>query len=152
LYLDRYIQEYGDYKIHPTLFPEIPVGLNVVPDSLLVAMDKFPDFYGGMKFNYTAMWAHLFRENSVVYKYSLSRLDIIRRRRQIRRYHPFDVTRFLLYSAFLQSLALRSRILSRILTLRGLANHPPDNIRDFVKVLSLAGAGFDVARVAQGNW
>ena len=135
-YFDNFIQEYGDYKIHPTLFPEIPIALNVVPDSLLVALDKFPDFYAGMKFNYEAMWAHLFRENSDVYKCNLSRLDIIRKRQQIRRYNPFDVSRFLLYSPFLRSLALRSRIRSRIRTFRGLANQPPDNIRDFVKVLS----------------
>jgi hypothetical protein len=135
-YFDRFIQEYGDYKIHPTLFPEIPIGLNLAPDSLLVAMDKFPDFYGGMRFNYDAMWALLFRDNSVIFRYHLSRLDIIRKRRQIRRYHPFHVGRFLAYSAFHQSLALRRRMLLRIRTLRGLGAHPPDNIHDFVKVLS----------------
>jgi glycosyltransferase involved in cell wall biosynthesis len=150
-YFDRFVQEYGDYKIHRTLFPEIPIGLNLTADSILVAMDKFPNFYGGMKFNYSAMWAHLFRDNSVMFKYNLSRLDIIRKRQQIRRYHPFDVSRFLLYSAFHQSLALRSWIRSGVFTFRGLADRPPDNIRDFVKVLSLAGASFDVARVAQNN-
>ena len=133
LYLDRYIQEYGDYKIHPTLFPEIPIALNMIPDSILVAIDKFPDFYGGMKFDYNAMWADLFRENSTQLKYNLSRLDIIRKRQQIRRYHPFDVSRFLLYSAFHQSLGLRRRVLSRIRTFHGLADHAPDNIHDFVR-------------------
>jgi glycosyltransferase involved in cell wall biosynthesis len=136
--LDRFIREYGDYKIHPTLFPEIPAGVNLIPDSLLVAMDKFPDFYGGMKFNYDAMWALLFRPGSVMFAYGLRRLDIIRKRRQIRRYHPFDVSRFLLYSAFNQTLELRRRVRSRILRFRGLAKHPPDNIRDFVKSLPLA--------------
>jgi glycosyltransferase involved in cell wall biosynthesis len=150
-YFDKFIQEYGDYKIHPTLFPGIPIGLNVIPDSFLVAMDKFPDFYGGMKFNYDVMWALLCRIDSADYKYNLTRLDIIRKRQQIRRYHPFDVSRFLLYSAFHQSLALRKRMLSRIRRLRGLVKHPPDNIRDFVRVLSRAGAGFDAARLAQNN-
>ena len=135
-YFDRFIQEYGDYKIHPTLFPGIPIAFSLISDSILVAMDKFPGFYGGMKFNYDAMWAFLFRLDSVMFAYDLRRLDIIRKRRQIRRYHPFDVGRFLLYSAFHQSVVLRSRILSRILTFRGAADHPPDNIRDFVRVLS----------------
>jgi hypothetical protein len=99
-------------------------------------MDKFPDFYGGMKFNYDAMWAQLFRENSGLFKYNLSRLDIIRKRQQIRRYHPFDTGRFLLYSAYIQALALRNRIRPRIRPFRGLADQPADNIRDFVKVLS----------------
>lgn len=148
---DKFIQEYGDYKIHPTLFPEIPIGLNVTPDSILVAMDKFPDFYGGMKFNYDAMLALLFRFDSVMFGYDLRRLDIIRKRRQIRRYHPFDVKRFLLYLAFHQSLELRRAMQSRILRFRGLANHPPDNIHDFVKVLSLAEAGLDVTRVAHDH-
>jgi glycosyltransferase involved in cell wall biosynthesis len=135
-YFDKFIQEYGDYSIHPTLFPEIPIGLNLIPDSILVGMDRFPKFYGGMKFNYNAMWGLLFRYNSVAYKYKLSRSDIIRRRRQIQRYHAFDVSRFLLYSAFHQSLASRTRILSRILGFLGSADQPPDNIRDFVRVLS----------------
>jgi glycosyltransferase involved in cell wall biosynthesis len=148
-YFDKFIQEYGDYKIHPTLFPEIPIGLNLTADTFLVAMDKFPEFYGGMKFNYDAMWAFLLRDNSSTFKYKLSRLDIIRKRRQIRRYHPFRVSRFLVYSAFFQSLELRRRMLSRIRTFRGLANHPPDNIYDFVKELSLPGSDFGVTRVAQ---
>ena len=135
-YFDKFIQEYGDYRIHPTLFPEIPIGLNLTPDTILVAMDKFPDFYGGMKFNYDAMWAQLFRENSGLFKYNMSRLDIIRKRQQIRRYHPFDTGRFLLYSAYIQALALRNRIRPRIRPFRGLADQPADNIRDFVKVLS----------------
>jgi glycosyltransferase involved in cell wall biosynthesis len=132
---DRFIHEYGGYKIHPTLYPEIPIFLNLTADSLLVAMDRFPDFYGGMKFNYDAMWALVLRESPIVYKYRLSALDIIRKRKDIRHYHPFDVGRFLLYSAFQQSLALRRRMLSRGLTSRGLGRHTPDNIRDFVKEL-----------------
>jgi len=135
-YFDKFIQEYGDYKIHPTLFPEIPIGLNLTPDTILVAMDKFPDFYGGMKFNYDAMWAQLFRENSGLFRYNLSRLDIIRKRQLIRRYHPFDVSRFLLYSAYIQALALRNRMRPRIRPFRGLADQPADNIGDFVKALS----------------
>jgi len=150
-HFDRFIQEYGGYKIHPTLFPGIPIGINVAPDSLLVAMDKFPEFYGGMKFNYVAMWALLFRLDSITFGYGLRRLDIIRKRRQIRRYHPFDVSRFLLYSVFYDLLALRRRMRPRIRRFRGLIEHPPDNIHDFAKALSLAGAGFDVAQVAQNN-
>jgi glycosyltransferase involved in cell wall biosynthesis len=150
-HFDRFIQEYGDYKIHPTLCPEIPIGLNLTPDSLLVAMDKFPNFYGGMKFNYDAMWACLFRDKPLVLKYQLRRMDIIRKTRQIRRYHPFHVSRFLLYSAFHESLELRRRTLSRIPKYRGLANHPPDNIYDFVQTLSPTATGFDVAGVAENN-
>ncbi len=135
-YLDKFIQEYGDYKIHPTLFPEIPIALNLLADSILVAMDKFPGFYGGMKFNYEAMWALLFRNNSFFYMYKLSRFDIIRKRQQIRRYHPFDVSRFLLYWAFHLASAMRNRMRSRIHTSHGPVGHAPDNIRDFVRVLS----------------
>ena len=148
-HFDRFIQEYGDYKIHPTLFPEVPIGLNLTADTILVAMEKFPDFYGGIKFNYDAMWAHLFRDKPLVRKYQLRRWDIIRRRRQIRRYHPFHVSRFLLYSAFHESLELRRRMASKVLTSRGLADPPPGNIYDFVKTLSPAGTGFEVACVAQ---
>ena len=149
--IDRFVEEYPDYEIHPSLYPEIPVVLNLIYDSILVAMDKFPEFYGGMKFNYEAMWALLFRLDSVMYGYNLRRLHIIRKRRQIRRYHPFRVSRFLLYSAFFQSLELRRRMVSKILAFRRLANNPPDNIYDFVKMLSPTETGFDAACVTQDH-
>jgi glycosyltransferase involved in cell wall biosynthesis len=135
-HLDRFIQECGDYNIHSTLFPHIPLILNLIPDALLVAMDRFPDFYGEMKFNYDAMWAVLLDLNSFVFKYKLSTLDIIRKRQQIRRYHPFDVSRFLLYSADLQALRLPWRMVRWVGATRGLATQTPDNISEFVKVLS----------------
>jgi hypothetical protein len=100
-------------------------------------MEKFPDFYGGMKFDYDAMWAFLLRDNSGTFKHELSWLDVIRNRRQIRRYHPFRVSRFLVYWALHQSLELRVRMLSKIRRRRGLASLPADNIYDFVKQLSL---------------
>lgn len=131
--LQRFLEEYGAYKIHPTLFPGIPIALNLTPDSLLVAMDKFPKFYAGMKFNYDAMWAQIFRENAMAYHYPLTRLDVIRERHQIRRYHTFRLRRFLLHSAFQQSLELRRRVQARFSTSRGLARQPPDNICDFVE-------------------
>jgi glycosyltransferase involved in cell wall biosynthesis len=146
-HLERFIQEVGDYKLHPTLFPEFPLALNLFPDSILVAMDKFPGFYGGMKFNYDAMWAALLRINSFVFQYKLSSLDLLRKRRQIRRYHPFDVSRFLLYSAFHQSLALRDRIRARIRKFRTSGDHTPANIRDFVKQLS----GLNSSRHGRGG-
>ena len=134
----RFIQEYGDYKIHPTLFPGIPLGLNLTPDSLLSAMDKFPDFYGATRFNYDAMLAFLLESNRIVYKYKLSALDVIAKRHQIQRYHPLHVSRFLLYWAFHQSL----RVWWKVLWLAGVrpprppAPPLPDNIADFVKSLS----------------
>ena len=131
-YLEKFLEEYGGYKIHPTLFPGIPIALNLTPDSLLVAMEKFAGFYAGMKFNYDAMWAQILRENSGAYKYPLTSMDVISKRRQIRSYHPFNVRRFLLYSAFQQSLELRRRLRTRMSTSRRLAKGPPDNILDFV--------------------
>jgi len=135
-YFNEFIQEYGGYKIHPTLFPEIPLGLNLSPDSLLVAMDKFPEFYRGMKFNYDAMWAGLIRDNSIVYRYRFGALDVLQKRQQIQRYHPFRLSRFLFYLTFQQSLRLRARMLARVRTSPRLVQPPPDNIFDFVKILS----------------
>jgi len=135
-YFEKYLKEYVDYKLHPTLFSGIPIGLNLTPDSLLVAMDKFPNFYGGLKFNYDAMWAVLLRENSMAFKYKLTKWDVIRERHQIRRCHPFHVSRFLLYSALQQSLELRRRVRTRLSTSRKIARHPPDNIRGFAELFS----------------
>ena len=135
-YFDKFIQEYEGYKIHPTLFPEIPIGLNLTPDSLLLAMDKFPDFYSGMTFNYDAMWAVLLRDNSTVYRYKLSTWDILRKRRQIRRYHPFHASRFLLYSASHRLRGLKGTALERVRTFHRQVTPLPDDIYGFVKKLT----------------
>ena len=139
-HLDQFIQECGEYRIHPTLFTGIPLVLNLIPDALLVAMDKFPDFYGGMKFNYDAMWAVLLDINSIVFKRKLSSLDVIRKRQQIGRYHPFDVGRFLRFSAYLELLRLPWRMVRWVGATRGLTGPTPDNIHDFVKALSRPNA------------
>jgi|SRR5271157_2589309 len=129
----RCIGEYGDYKIHPTLFPEVPVAANLIPDSVLVAMEKFPQFYGGMKFNYSAMWAYMCRMQPV-FKYDLRKWAIIRRRREICRYHPFSVSRFLPYLAIQEAAAFRRALLRK--TVKRRFDPCPDNISDFVKELA----------------
>ena len=148
-YFDKFVQEYGEYKIHPTLCPGIPLRPNLTSDSLLVALEMFPEFYRGMKLNYVAMYAFLFQLDSSTFGYDLGRMDIIRKRRQIRRYHRFSLARFLLYSLFNDLLALRRWMRPKNRSFRGLIEDPPHNICDFARALSSAGVGIEAPRAAQ---
>ncbi len=128
--VERYIGEFGDYQVHPTLYPEAPNLAKLIPDSVLVAMDQFPEFYGQMKFNYDAMWAFVCRLKL------MSRQEILRKRSEIRQYHPFNTARFLFYLALHDAAALRRNVLNKCMKLEDLSGRPPDNIRDFAKLLA----------------
>lgn len=129
----RFVQEYGAYRIHPTLFPEAPVLVNIIPDSTLVAMDLFPEFYKGMKFDYAAMWAYL--QQSLHYE---GVWGILHKRRQIGVYHYFNTGRFLFCCLIHKALALRTSLRRMILkkSLSRLVLDYPKDIRACVKVIS----------------
>lgn len=130
--LERSVQEYGDYKIHASLLPDAPFAVNSYADSALVAMELFPDYYGDMKFNYSAMWAHMQRILGFA-----SVMSIARNRRRINQYHPFSVSRFLLYSVVHKALSIRIALRRRLANWRfeSISGQVPKNIRDFVRVL-----------------
>lgn len=129
----RFVQEYGTYRIHATLFQDAPVVANIIPDSVLVAMDLFPEYYHGAKFNYAAMWAYFQRINP-----HESVGGILRKRRQIGIYHSFNTGRFLYYCLIHRILALRAFLQKNISKER--LSQPgldcPKDIRACVKVIS----------------
>ncbi len=126
----RYVREFGDYRVHQTLFPNVPDLAKFLPDAILVAMDKFPEFYGQMAFNYDAMWAFLCRLKLA------SRQEVLRKRAQIRHYSPFNTARFLLYFAIQHAAVLRRTALDRCRKITKLTGHVPDNIRDFARLIA----------------
>ncbi len=127
----KFLREYADYQIHPTLFPGAPTLTNLLGDSCLVAMDVFPGFYGKMKFNYEAMWAYVWQ-----LKYVSARF-IVANRSRIDRYHPFSVFLFLFYAAMQSAVILRRQIINLIARLRPFTRDIPDNIRDFAILLDV---------------
>ncbi|WP_298199952.1 hypothetical protein [Desulfosporosinus sp.] len=129
--LEKFLQEYGDYKIHPTLFPGMTKYANLIPDAILVAMDKFPQFYGRMKFNYNAMWAYTCRWQTF-FKWKISAWEIVQKRREIRHYHSFNIPQFLFYLTIHKLAVLRIKILDLVTPLWPFAKVTPDNIYDFV--------------------
>jgi hypothetical protein len=141
---EKMLGEYKDYKFHPSLFLGIDPLANVVQDAILVAMDKFPQFYSGLHFNYNAMWAFIIFQAGY-FKWNISMQEIIQKREKIRQYHTFSVLQFLKYCLINKVVALYSyrnpaalyRSFSRKILKRGIFdNGAPDNIRDFVKQLA----------------
>ena len=74
--------------MHASLDPSVPPRVNMVPDTLLVAKDLFPDAYGDVTFGYSEMWAYLLRTRAL-FDWDASHASILRARHRIRRYHPF---------------------------------------------------------------
>lgn len=141
---EKMLLEYGDYKIHPSLFPGIDLLANVIPDSILVAMDKFPQFYQGLDFNYDAMWAFVIQQAGY-FKWNINIKEIIQKRHQICRYHPFSVLQFLKYCVinkiialylYRNPVALYRSFLRKIVKVGPFSKSVPDNISDFVKQLA----------------
>jgi glycosyltransferase involved in cell wall biosynthesis len=125
----KYIREYGDYQIHRTLSPEAPIIPNLIADAFLVAMDKFPEFYGKMKFGYEAMWAFMWLNKLVTYG------EIIRKRSTISKHHSFRTPVFLFHIAIQSAVNLRRQIINKLAELRHSQFDIPDNIRDFANLL-----------------
>jgi glycosyltransferase involved in cell wall biosynthesis len=125
----KFVREYLNYQIHPTLFPEVPIMSNLIVDAFLVAMEKFPEFYGRMQFNYEAMWAFMWRLKHVSYR------EIIKKRSNIRKYHSFSTPLFLYYIAIQSAIILRRQILNKLAKLNQSKLNIPDNIRDFANLI-----------------
>lgn len=125
----KFVREYGDYRMHPTLYPGAPFAANMYADTALVAMELFPEYYTGMKFNYSAMWAHTQR----ILNFD-GMMGILRNRKEINRYHPFSVPRFLLYWCIHKLMDLRVFLRKKLMTrkLMRLSEKCPENIREFV--------------------
>jgi len=126
----KFVREYVNYQIHPTLFPETPILSNLLGDTCLVAMDKFPEFYGKMKFNYEAMWSFMWLSKLV------SCREIIKKRSNIGKYHSFSAPLFLFHIAILSAVSLRRQIINKLAKLHYSKLSIPDNIRDFADLLS----------------
>jgi hypothetical protein len=97
--LTRYMREYGNYRLHPKIQRTLPSGGEVnsdipglIADAALIAMQLFPEYYAGIRFDHTAMRALQQR---------VSKLDtiagVIRRARSIREAHAFSTLKFLFY-------------------------------------------------------
>ena len=139
---DRFLQEYETYRFHATLFPGAPNVLNHTQDSVLIAMDLFPEFFSGTRFNYEAMWARMLRivraDNTLgpAGKKFDSVFGLIRKRRQIRAYHTFRVSHFLFYCILNALLELRAQLRRKIWKNkmdRSIVDCPRD-IQGFVKL------------------
>lgn len=133
--VEKFVQEYENYKIHPSLFPEINVRANLLSDSMLIAMDKFPQFYSGLQFNYNAMWAYTLRLARFG-KWYISTKEILLKRRQIRYYHSFSILKFLTYRVLQEFAAFYRSLLERNMKFGPSFKSVPDNISEFVKQLA----------------
>ncbi len=132
---ERFIEEYGGYRIHSTLFPDITMRANLLADTILVAMDRFPQFYGRMKFNYEAMWAYMLQEASF-FKWPVDWRKVMQKRQHIRHYHGFSAIRFLYYYALQETANIYRKICKAKMQLSHFQGRTPENVSEFVKQLA----------------
>lgn len=128
--LATYMGEFGDYRIHGTLYPGTARYANLIADAFLVAKDLFPEFYGPITFNYTAMWAFLCRLRL------LTPREVFRDWKAVRQFHPFGPIAFLGYYAIHRLTLLRLRVLKRFSPTIPFARCIPADIDEFVVMLS----------------
>ncbi len=128
--IERFISEYGDYAFHPSLFGGTSAMANMIPDAVLKAKDIFPEIYGDVAFNYSAMWAYISRLRFAKHG------DVIRQSVAIRKAHPFGIGEFIGFSFLHEGAAARRTLLNSI----GMARRGSDclapNIHDFARMLA----------------
>jgi hypothetical protein len=137
--IDRFLQEYGDYRFHPTLYPGAPSAANMIPDAILLAMGLFPDLYGATPFNYEAMWAFVCRLRLIRHS------DVLKAIAGIRRHHEFRPPLFAVQSAIQECALLRRRIINHWAPPLSSVGGVPDNILEFARSLAA-----DPRRIARG--
>ena len=124
-----FVDEYSTYRVHATLDPTAPLFLNAYADTALVAMDLFPEYYKDLNFNYTAMWAHANR----IFLFEYTNY-ILSKRKEIQKFHPFNVPMFIAYTIIHKILAFRIKIRS------ALSKNQPgtllSNINEFVQYMA----------------
>ncbi len=128
--IDRFLREYGDYQLHPTLFTGVSSLANMIPDAILLARDLFPELYRDHPFNYEAMWAFSCRHRFV------SHYNVLANIRGIRQRHPFKPTRFIFYSLIHKISATRREFLDLLMPTGRLDKRAQDNILDFARALA----------------
>jgi hypothetical protein len=129
LQIQRFIAEYGDYRIHPALYPRVPISANLTPDSILVARDLFKDHYADAPFGFEAMWAFICRE-AHIFGWDINPWDVVRQRAAIREYHRFSLARFTAYLTWHAGHAVYSRA-ARRRTRAGAADDIGTFVREF---------------------
>jgi glycosyltransferase involved in cell wall biosynthesis len=138
--LQRYIREFGDYPIHGSLYPNLPIYANLLVDAFMVARDCFPEFYGSTAFNFSAMWAFLYKLQLVTKGFVLGH------RTEIRKYHPFSAIKFLGHALVQDIAILRRRFLTGVQSTGPFSQSMPDNVFDFARMLSEWRLGADPAQ------
>ncbi|GEM_PF-1341796 len=136
----KFLKEYDNYKMHKTIPPFTPCPVNASTDSILVAMDLFPDYYDGIHFNYSAMWAYLRRtiafdnkqRKKIDCQYGevpMGRIrEILKIKNKIKTFHPFNSMKFVIYSFIHSFFEFKKQISRNKLK----SKECPDNINDFV--------------------
>jgi glycosyltransferase involved in cell wall biosynthesis len=136
---DRFLKEFGEYRIHSKLYPGLPLIANLDADSALIAADLFPQYYQEIQLNYDAMWALRQR----VHKFD-SIAGVLKKRREIRAYHPFSVPRFLFYRCVVHAFDQVRNVVRRGLAKRDLQSRLkaagitdlPQNVMEAVSVIA----------------
>lgn len=127
--MQQFIEEYGQYKVHHSIPPCLDIGFQWYIDNFLVAKDLFPSLYGGIDFNYSAMWAFLRRagyiKNTFVYKHL----------KEIKQYQKFSLAKYELYCLAHDFFAVRRRLINRNMG-KNVKTVPENNILDYVRVLA----------------
>lgn len=128
--IDRFLSEYGDYKIHASLFPGVSTSANMIPDAILIAYELFPELYNGIWFNYEAMWAFSCRHRFV------SHINVLRNVRGIRERHSFNTIKFIAYSIIHEISVARRKLLNLFMPTGRFEKESQENILDFAKALA----------------
>jgi hypothetical protein len=104
-------------------------------DSVLKAIDLFPEFYHDTPFNYTAMYAHAHRIIG-----SLSVREVLAMRSEIQQRQPFSPARFLAFCVLHELMELRVLLRRKVIHSRYTpsAADMPRDIYAMVHYLALA--------------
>jgi len=123
--IEQFINEYGDYKFHPSLYSGVSSLSKMIPDAVLLAKDLFPDLYSDVKFNFSAMWAYICRLGFI------SHIQVLKDWKKISAQQSISYSSFAGYSLLHELSSIRRIILNKFDKLKRIGYKAPENINKF---------------------
>jgi glycosyltransferase involved in cell wall biosynthesis len=127
--IEQFIREYNGYTFHESLFAGMSAPARMIPDAIIVAKEMFPEVYGSVDFDYSAMWAYVSRLGFV------TRGDVVRHAGLFKQSHPFSLRRFLTKSLIHTGAVARRKALNMLQRQTQFRHAAPDTIQGFVRAL-----------------
>lgn len=134
--VEKFISEYGEYKLHQSIPSDFPTTACFVMDTFLRVRDLYPKHYANYNINYSGMWAYAWQIFNLK-----NLLEPVKRRKELQEYEAFNAITYLTFSLlFFVYLKIIKKVAPQSKQEKAVQNifneTPPNDINEFVNFIN----------------